>query len=162
RATCKGSTEAESHRRLFGAANQPVCCHLVGYSSGWASAVLGLQILTIETRCVARGDARCEFETLPYEDFFGPEALFWERAFENPSLSLAQELKERVNIIEGQLGIIEQQRQTLAALAAPILQLAEGVIALPIIGGVDGDRAMVMTERLLDAIVARRAFGAII
>jgi rsbT co-antagonist protein RsbR len=162
RVTCKGSPEAESHRRLFGLGTQPACYHLVGYSSGWASAVLGMQILTVETRCAAKGDPRCEFETLPYEDFFVPEALFWKRAFESTSVSLAQELKEKLTTIESQLSIIERQRLALAVLSAPILQLTDGVLTLPIIGAVDGDRAMLMTERLLDAIVRYRAFGVII
>lgn len=162
RVTCKNSSEAESHRRLFGVASAPACCHLVGYSSGWASGVLGMQLLTIETRCVAKGDAVCELETLPYADFFGPEALFWKRAFESTSVSLAHELKERLATISGQLGIIERQRLSLAALAAPILQIAEGVLTLPIIGAVDGERALLITERLRDAVSSRRAFGIII
>jgi anti-anti-sigma regulatory factor/predicted hydrocarbon binding protein len=162
RVVCRNSPEAESHRRLFGTATLPACCHLVGYSSGWASAVMGMQVLTIETRCMAKNDEYCEFETLPYEDFFGPEALFWKRAFEDTSRSLAQELKEQLHTIQRQLSLIQQQRITLAALAAPILQIADGVLALPIIGGVDGERATMITEKLLETIIAQRAWGIII
>jgi rsbT co-antagonist protein RsbR len=162
RVTCKGSPEAESHRRLFGSATKPACCHLVGYSSGWTSAVLGKPLLTIETSCAAKGDMGCEFETLPYEDFFGPEARFWKRAFEDTAVSLAHELKAKLTTIEGQMAIIESQRVKLAALAAPILQIADGVLALPIIGAIDGERAMIITERLLEAIVTRRAWGVIL
>lgn len=162
RVTCQGSPEAESHGRLFGISTQPACCHLVGYSSGWASAILGMQILTIETRCAAKGDPCCEFETMPYDDFFGGEAAFWKRTFESTGVSLAQELKQQLHTIQGQLAIIERQRVALLELAAPILQLADGIIALPIIGTIDGDRAALMTERLLDAVVTRRAWGVII
>jgi rsbT co-antagonist protein RsbR len=170
RVVCTDSPEAESHRRLFGRAAAPACCHLVGYSSGWASAMSGMPLLTIETRCVARGDERCEFETLPYEDFVGPDAAFWKSAFESTSQSLALELKAKLATIEKQsatieqqrMAIIEQQRVTLAALAAPILRIAEGMIALPIIGAVDEERALLITERLLNAIVAQRARGVIV
>ena len=170
RVMCEHSPEAESHLRLFGKTSTPACCHLVGYSSGWCTATIGIQLLTIETRCVAQGHERCEFETLPYQDFVGKEAAFWKSAFENTSQSLTLELKEKLETIERQnaiieqqrMAIIEQQRMTLAALAAPILQIAEGVLALPIIGQVDEERATVITERLLNAIVTQRARGIIL
>ncbi len=162
RVFCHNSPEAESHLRLFGRAEVPVCCHLVGYSSGWASSMTGLQLLTIETRCVAKGDARCEFETLPYQDFVGPEAAFWKRVFENTGLSMARELKDKLTTIEAQLALIQRQRVALTALAAPILQIADGVLTLPMIGAVDSERASIMSERLLDTIVAQRARAVII
>ncbi len=113
RVRCYGSPEAESHRRLFGKALLPACWHLVGYSTGWTSAMTGLKLLTVESRCAARGDPHCEFETLLYQDFVGPEAAFWKSAFESTSTSLAQELEKK----QGQLlGALEQVKQYAGAL----------------------------------------------
>ncbi len=162
RVTCADSPEAESQRRLFGRSALPACYHLVGYSSGWASSMTGMQLLTVETRCAAKGDAFCEFETLPYADFVGPEAAFWKNSFESTGQSLAQALQEKLTTIERQVLTIERQRAALIALAAPILQIADGVLALPVIGTVDAERATVMTERLLDAIVEQRAKGVVV
>lgn len=162
RVRCHASPEAESHRRLFGAARQPACCHLVGYSTGWSSAVTGLRALTVETHCVAKGDDHCEFETLPYADFVGPEANFWKSAFENTSNSLAQQLQEKLATIEEQVATISAQSADLAKLSTPILQVRDDVLVLPVIGNVDPARVASMSETLLGEIVRRRAAGVII
>lgn len=66
-----------------------------------------------------------------------------------------QELEERV-------ALIERQRATISALSTPILDLWDGVLALPIIGMVDADRARQLTERLLKRIVASEASAVLI
>lgn len=162
RARCRGSPEAESHRRLFGAATMPACYHLVGYSTGWASAMTGMQLLTVETLCAAKGDDYCELETLPYDDFVGPEAAFWKRTFESTSKSLAQELTEKLATIQRQMATISEQQSAIAKLSTPILQVADGVLVLPVIGAVDSERARSMMEKLLPEIVRRAARGIII
>nr|MBP6609396.1 STAS domain-containing protein [Deltaproteobacteria bacterium] len=42
-------------------------------------------------------------------------------------------------------------------LSAPILDVFEGVLLLPVIGTLDDSRARAITERLLDAVVSHRA-----
>ena len=158
---CRSSPEAASQRRLFGGSTTSACWHLVGYSTGWTSAMTGMALLTIESRCVARGDAYCELETLPYDDVVGPEAAFWKRAFESTSTSLAQELAEKLATIEAQMATIESQSTAIAELSAPILQLDDDLLVLPVVGAVDQARARSMTERLLPEIVRRRARGVI-
>jgi rsbT co-antagonist protein RsbR len=162
RVRCSGSPEAESHHRLFGTSSVPSCWHLVGYSTGWASAVTGLQLLSVESRCVAKGDDYCEVETLPYSDFVGPEASFWKRAFESTSTSMAEELRDKLATIERQLATIQQQRDVIASLSSPVLQVADDLIVVPVIGAIDASRARAMTERLLREVSARAARGVIV
>lgn len=162
RVRCHASPEAESHRRLFGAAAQPACCHLVGYSTGWSSAVLGWPVLTIEIHCVAKGDAYCEFETLPDADFVGPEAAFWRQAFENTSGSLARQLNEKLATIEKQMATITAQAEDIDRLSTPILQVRDDILVLPVIGTVTATRVSTMSETLLAAIVRYRASGVIV
>jgi rsbT co-antagonist protein RsbR len=162
RVLCHGSPEAESHRRLFGASRMPACWHLVGYGTGWASAVTGLPLLTVESRCVARGDDHCELETMPYDDFVGPEAAFWKQAFESTSKSMASELQDKLTTIERQLATIQAQRSAIAELSAPILQVAADLLVLPIVGELDDARARGITEKLLAEVAGRRARGVIV
>lgn len=51
--------------------------------------------------------------------------------------------------LEEKLHTIESQRLAIADLSAPILDLWEGVVTLPVIGAIDTRRAVDMTERLL-------------
>lgn len=52
---------------------------------------------------------------------------------------------------------IERQRMAIADLSAPIMDVWDGVIALPIIGLVDTQRSVELTERLLERISASGA-----
>lgn len=52
-----------------------------------------------------------------------------------------------------QQSVISDQRQTIDELETPVIQVWEGVLALPLIGSVDTRRAQIMTERLLQRIV---------
>ncbi len=47
----------------------------------------------------------------------------------------------------------EQQRQTISELQTPVIQVWEGVLALPIVGVLDTSRTQQTTEALLDKIV---------
>ncbi|HVJ91125.1 MAG TPA: STAS domain-containing protein [Labilithrix sp.] len=162
RVRCHASPEAESHRRLFGSASTPACCHLVGYSTGWSSRVTSVRVLTVETHCIAKGDEYCEFETLPYGDAMGAEAALWKRAFESTSSSLAQQLRDKLETIERQMETITAQAADLARLSTPILQISDDVLVLPVIGTVDSARVTSMVESLMEEIVRRRASGVVI
>lgn len=48
---------------------------------------------------------------------------------------------------------IEEQRRTISELRTPVLQVWHGILAMPIIGSVDTNRAQEMTEALLERIV---------
>ncbi len=55
----RNSYEAEQHRVHLGMADAPVCWTLVGYASGYASAVFGREVRCSETYCVGKGDSHC-------------------------------------------------------------------------------------------------------
>ena len=62
----------------------------------------------------------------------------------------AQRLQER-------LDLIQRQHHQILDLSAPILDIWEGVLAMPLIGSIDHSRASTITERLLQAVVQHRA-----
>ena len=53
------SYEAEQHVHHYGTSAAPVCWSLVGYSSGFVSACLGMEIYFRETSCVGQGERHC-------------------------------------------------------------------------------------------------------
>ena len=55
--------------------------------------------------------------------------------------------------IERQGATLAEQRRTISELQTPVLQVWQGILALPIVGSVDTARAQEMTERLLEKIV---------
>lgn len=58
--------------------------------------------------------------------------------------------------------IIEIQRATLSELSTPIIPLADGVIAMPLVGAIDSDRARQIMQALLDGLSTSRAHTAIL
>lgn len=78
---------------------------------------------------------------------------------------LRTEAEERLAIEEdlrGKLELIERQAADIQAMSTPILQVWSGVLAVPVVGRLDGERAGRMMEALLAAIVERRARAAIL
>jgi PAS domain S-box-containing protein len=61
-----------------------------------------------------------------------------------------------------QAQVIEAQRQALRELATPLIPIADGVIAMPLVGSIDRDRTSQLLEALLGGIVAHRASVAIL
>ena len=49
--------------------------------------------------------------------------------------------------------VIEQQRQTISELQTPVIQVWDGILALPIVGSLDTMRTQEMNEALLERIV---------
>lgn len=64
--------------------------------------------------------------------------------------------------LQDRLTVIEQQRETIHAMSTPIIQVWDGVLALPLVGLIDSRRAATITESLLQAIVSTRARVAIL
>jgi rsbT co-antagonist protein RsbR len=62
--------------------------------------------------------------------------------------------RERASL---QQQVIESQQAALAELSTPLMPVAEGVLVMPLIGGIDHARAQQILEALLTAIVAQRA-----
>ncbi|XXY47237.1 PAS domain-containing protein [Sorangium sp. So ce269] len=63
--------------------------------------------------------------------------------------ALAAELDRR-------LAVIQAQHQQIQALSAPILEVADGIVGVPLIGTMDEERTATLTERLLDIIATRQ------
>ncbi len=55
--------------------------------------------------------------------------------------------------MEQQVTTIAEQRKTITELETPVIQIWDGVLALPLVGSVDTRRAQAMNERLLQRIV---------
>lgn len=70
--------------------------------------------------------------------------------------------KQSTRELEPQLAVVQRQAETIRALSAPILDVGEGVVAMPIIGALDDQRAELMTEALLARIEARETRVAIL
>lgn len=62
------------------------------------------------------------------------------------------EWKELQKSQEQQLKLIEQQQQALLDLSAPIIPITDDIIIMPLIGGIDGDRARIIMRSLLEGI----------
>jgi rsbT co-antagonist protein RsbR len=54
---------------------------------------------------------------------------------------------------ESYLLMIEQQRRTIATLEIPVLQLWDGILALPLVGSLDDFRAQRLNETMLQRVV---------
>ena len=58
--------------------------------------------------------------------------------------------------------LISRQQQAMLELSTPVVELWEGVLAVPLIGTLDSDRTQVVMQNLLEAIVAKSSGIAII
>ena len=70
--------------------------------------------------------------------------------------------KRRELELEEKLAIIQEQRSAIRALSAPIIKVWDRVLALPVVGTLDEERAADITNRLLDAVVEHKAKYAIL
>ena len=64
--------------------------------------------------------------------------------------------------LDRQLAVIRAQHQQILELSAPILELGEGVIGVPLVGALDDARTAALTERLLQTITERHALHVIL
>lgn len=79
--------------------------------------------------------------------------------------TMVQDVTSRVRAeaeLRAHVATIERQREAIWALSAPLLQVWDGVIALPLIGLLDSARASVLMERLLARIGETRSHHAIL
>lgn len=78
---------------------------------------------------------------------------------------VAENVTERSNAqrhIEEQLELIKSQQQAIAELTSPIIEVWQGVLVVPLIGSLAGDRASKLVERLLAEVVARQSRAVIL
>ncbi len=78
------SWEVETHLRDFGPQTEPVCWMLLGYASGYTSALWGQSILYKEVQCAACGHEHCRIEGRLATDW--PDAEQLKADYEEDSL----------------------------------------------------------------------------
>jgi rsbT co-antagonist protein RsbR len=66
----------------------------------------------------------------------------------------SQSFEQLESAIAQQKTLLAEQRQTIAELQTPVIQVWDGILALPIVGRLDTARAQAMNEALLEKIVA--------
>ena len=64
--------------------------------------------------------------------------------------------------MQEKLDIIARQQAAIQALSSPIIQVWDGVLAVPVVGAVDGERTSRMMEKLLETIIHTKSRYAII
>nr|WP_255216473.1 XylR N-terminal domain-containing protein [Pseudenhygromyxa sp. WMMC2535] len=141
----RNSYEAEVHLEQLGPADAPVCHSLTGYASGWGTAFFGHPVVAIETRCVACGDPRCEFEVRTREAW-DERARPWIQALEPIEYSLRAEYERKAELVKAQAEAISQ-------LSTPIMEIWDSVLVLAIVGLVDARRS----AEIMDALLVRIA-----
>ena len=111
--------------------------------------VLGLlrqaPLVAIETKCMGRGDERCEFEIRP-PHMWDERAEPWAEALEHTEYSLSAELQRKIDLIE-------EQTLAISELSTPVMEVWEDVLVLPIVGVVDTRRSVEIMDNLLQSIV---------
>ena len=73
-----------------------------------------------------------------------------------------QEMVRQRDELQASLGRVTQEREeslrrTLEALSTPMMPVFDGVLVLPLVGAIEKERAVSITEKLLAAVVERRA-----
>ncbi|HEU4407384.1 MAG TPA: STAS domain-containing protein [Polyangiaceae bacterium] len=154
---------------------------LAGRFAGYCRQIFGANTWAEQTKYLARGDECDEFVVRPSDRTVGREleALMAEdkasradleatleqlrlevrerRAAEERLTQEVHERKQTERTLLEKLEIIRRQEESIRAMSTPILQLWEGILALPVIGLVDSARASQMMESLLEAIVRTKA-----
>lgn len=78
---------------------------------------------------------------------------------------LREETRQRDEVVlelHEKIAVIDEQQRAIRVMSSPIVQLWDGVLAVPLVGAVDGERTARVMERLLEAIIVRRARCAIL
>lgn len=145
---------------------------IAGKFSGLISRVLGVPCWAEQTVFAAQGAEYDEF--VVRESAVTPQQRLDELLQQGKASSadlavalekLKQEMQERERTsadLREKLQVIERQEESLRSLSVPIVQVWDGVLTVPLMGSLDGQRATEMMERLLAEIVRARARYAIL
>ena len=104
------SYEAEQHVHHFGKSPEPVCWSLVGYSSGFVSAVLGKEIYFREIACTGQGQRHCSGIGRDV-DSWGTEAEAIRADFQ--TASLGQEVERLRDAVRTRLKELDRRERLL-------------------------------------------------
>jgi len=133
------SFEANVHLQNFGLSDECVCFTLCGYASGFLSYLYGRSIITVETKCVAKGDPCCEFEIrleenwLPeYEDIikiYKESTILSELEMTYDALLRHKQLLDKISTFYSKLTQSVTEKHTMQE----IIQLAYDILKIPIL-----------------------------
>jgi rsbT co-antagonist protein RsbR len=105
---------------------------------------------------IARGDERILETSFADDHPVGALAA----AINDVSMALNNSRAERLENeaqLNARIELIERQRQAIAELSTPVIEVWSRVLTLPVVGTVDSERASKMTIELLDSVVSRDA-----
>jgi len=107
------------------------------------------------------GERSCALEARPARDAVtGAPAVLVHLTDETARRAAERDAASRGDVIDElhrALALVEEQRAQILALSAPILDVAGGTLAVPIIGTLDLARGAELSERLMSAVAARGA-----
>lgn len=73
-----------------------------------------------------------------------------------------ESLRQADSELQAKVDLVSRQQAAILALSTPTIEVMDGVLALPLIGALDDQRAAVLTENLLSEIIRSRARYAIL
>lgn len=103
----------------------------------WAETAKGRRCLGVELSAVL-------------DPISGQRVLLAHHTDETDRVSALAELKQT-------LAVVQDQRSQIFSLSAPIIDLGNSIVAVPIVGPLDSERSTEIARRLLPAVVERRA-----
>lgn len=140
------SPEAALQLESFGEPCSPSCFVSAGYAAGWFSALLGEELLVLETRCRARGEPVCSFEARRSADWEGHAAEQIALLREYLDWEAIQALSGREHPT-GDAGPMLGRFDPLS----PAAHIWGPVLILPYSGGEDSEDALSSVERDIGA-----------
>lgn len=133
------SFEAALHVQRYGLSEECVCHMLCGFASGALSYEYGQSIIVLERKCVAKGDAVCEFEVRLEEDWQGEMAelvnlyqndnILSELEMTYDSLLQHKQMLEKISMFQSQL----TQKVTEKHSLDEIILAAYNILHIPIV-----------------------------
>ena len=120
------SYEVNQHRRVFGRADEPVCWTLVGYASGFSTALMGEEVYVVETECAAAGGQTCRVVGKTRRAWGDLGAKY---AAEYEAHNLAAELELREDELRQQRRTLRRRERELAKIRGDDVQTRGGMIA---------------------------------
>jgi len=152
---------------------------IAGKFTGFGSRLFGTNCWPRQTMFLADGDPYDEFVVEASERDLDAELAELAQSEQATSADLQQVLAElrrageahtralaerdrSVQELRDKLDIIAEQQDAIAALSTPIIQVWDGVLAVPVIGTVDSERTSRMMEKLLETIIHTKSRHAII
>ena len=133
------SFEAEEHLKNHGPSSECVCDTLAGFATGALSYEFGQSVITIEKKCVAKGDPFCEFETRLEKDWhpeqdellalYHDESILTELEMTYDALLHHKQMIEKISTFHYRLTQSVTERKSMEE----IVQSAYEILQIPII-----------------------------